>query len=53
MCKDTERVHNLEESINQTNWLLGSDKVHISQLIDEKVKHQNALQPFNMFQLTI
>ena len=53
MCKGTERVNDLEESINQTNLLLGSDKLHISQVIDEKFKHQNVLQPFNVFQLTI
>ena len=53
MCKGTERVNDLEESINENQLMLGSDKVHISQVIDEKVKHQNVLQPFNMFQLTI
>ena len=30
MCKGIEMVNDLKESINQTNGLLGSDKVHIS-----------------------
>ena len=33
----------LKNQLTKTNWLLGSDKVHISQAIDEKVKHQNVL----------
>ena len=43
----------LKNQLTKTNWLLGSDKVHISQVIDEKVKHQSVLQLFNVFQLTI
>ena len=43
----------LKNQLIKTNWFLGSDKVHISQVIDERVKHQNVLQPFNVFQLTI
>ena len=43
----------LKNQLTKTNWLLGSDKVHKWQVIDENVKHQNVLQTFNVFQLTI
>ena len=43
----------LKNQLTKTDWLLGSDKVHILQVIDENIKNQNVLKQFNVFQLTI